>query len=111
MAKTEYEIDLNSAVNFAPKNDAEEIIQNVKTIINTRLGNVPLDRNFGLSWDYLGLPIGVAKDRFKIALYDALEAFEPRAEISKILFEDDEKYITEGILKPRIFIFIEEQGV
>lgn len=110
MAKKEYEIDLDAAVNFAPRNEAEEIIQNVRTIINTCLGSVPLERNIGISWDYLGLPIGVAKDRLKIAIFDAVEEFEPRAEISQIVYEATDKLnqAAQGILRPKVFIFIEE---
>ena len=50
---TEYEITADaSSINFAPASTTAEIIQNVRTILATRKGDVPLDREFGLSWDF-----------------------------------------------------------
>ena len=39
-------------VNFGAKG-IDEVIQNVKTILTTRVGTVPLDREFGLNYDQL----------------------------------------------------------
>lgn len=51
-------VSLDSDVNFAPETEVVEILQNVRTILATRKGSVPLDRDFGLSWQYLDAPTG-----------------------------------------------------
>ena len=40
-----------SEVNFAPASERDEVVQNVRTILATRVGTVPLDRDFGFRRD------------------------------------------------------------
>ena len=52
------EVNINNltstgAINFAPASTAEEVIQNVRTILTTTVYSVPLDRNFGINPDML----------------------------------------------------------
>ena len=57
----DYLVTLDSTVNFAPKTEVEEILQNVRTILATRLGTVPLHRGFGVTWEHIDKPLHVAK--------------------------------------------------
>ena len=46
-------VSLDSDVNFAPETEVVEILQNVRTILATRKGSVPLDRDLdcpGSTW-------------------------------------------------------------
>lgn len=89
------------AVNFAPENLLVEVIQNVKTILNTPEGTVPLDRDFGLTQDYIDAPINQAKALFADDAVKKINRYEPRAEVDEILFSGD---ATAGNLKPTVRI-------
>ena len=51
-------VNLDADVDFNPASVVAEVLQNVRTILSTRKGSVPLDRDFGISWEYLDRPIG-----------------------------------------------------
>ena len=62
---SEYLVNLKQGVDFAPSSEIAEILQNVRTILTTRLGSVPLERDFGLSWEHIDQPINVARALMK----------------------------------------------
>lgn len=99
-----YLIDKNMKVNFSPKNEVEEILQNIRTILSTIKGSVPLDREFGIDASYLDAPTPVAKAMLSSEILQAVRKYEPRAEITKIEFEGD----LNGVLKPRIEVRIND---
>ena len=109
----EYLVSLSEQVDFLPKTVAEEVVQNVRTILDTIVGSVPIERNIGISWDYVGKPMPVAMDMLRIAVNDAIARQEPRAQILSITFDPPEnsiEFAEQGILKPRVRIYIDEQG-
>lgn len=109
----EYEVSLTEKVDFAPSTVAKEVLQNVRTILDTVVGTVPLERNIGISWDYVGKPMPVAMDMLRIAVNDAIARQESRAQILSIKFDQPEnniEFAEQGILKPRVRIYINEQG-
>ena len=90
-------------VNFGPASLQEEVLQNVRTILATRRGTVPLDRSLGVAWDFVDLPLEVARARISQDVIDAIEENEPRAEIVRVTFAGDG---VEGSLKPTVRIRI-----
>lgn len=109
----EYEVSLTDKVDFAPESVAKEVVQNVRTILDTVVGSVPLERDIGISWDYVGKPLPVAMDMLRIAVNNAIAVQEPRAQIVSIKFDQPEnniEFAEQGILKPRVRIYIDEQG-
>lgn len=90
-------------VNFRPASLQEEVLQNVRTILATRRGTVPLDRAFGVAWDFVDLPIQVARARISQDVIDAIEDYEPRAEVVRVTFNGDG---LEGSLQPTVRIRI-----
>ena len=56
-----YSVKLDQSVNFAPETVEEEVLQNVRTILLTRVGAVCLHRDFGVSWEHLDKPYPVAR--------------------------------------------------
>lgn len=107
----EYEVSLSEKVNFAPSTVAAEVLQNVRTILDTIVGSVPLERDVGISWDYVGKPMPVAMDSLRVAVNDAITAQEPRAKILSIDFDEPDnsiEFAEQGILKPRVRIYIDE---
>lgn len=74
-------------INLAPESTVEEVLQNVSVIISTPKFSVPLDRGMGLAQRFLDKPIQVAQSILISEVMDAIEEYEPRAEIENVTFE------------------------
>ena len=97
-----------SEINLIPATEFEEILQNVKTILATVKGTVPLDRNFGIDKKILDLPVNVAKAKISAAIVKAINEFEPRVKVRKIYYDNTDRETLDGIIKPRVDVDIEE---
>lgn len=75
------------SITFAPRNEAEEILQNVLTICTTMKYSCPLDREFGVEAGYLDDAVNSARAKIASEIVNAVRKFEPRAKIQKIDFE------------------------
>ena len=100
-----------SGINFSPQSTAEEVIQNVRCILATRKGSVPFDRTFGVSWGMLDKPLPVAKAMMIAAVVEAVQEYEPRAEVRGVRFDADADAAMEGRLNPIVTIEIREDEV
>jgi len=78
-----------------------EVKQNVRTIILTRKGTVPLDRNFGISFDFLDTPIDTIKAKIEQEIFMALHTYEPRAVFRQVFWDGD---ALSGRVSPRVSI-------
>ncbi len=78
----------------------DEIIQNIKTILTTPVGTVPFDRDFGIDWSLLDLPVREAKAKLTIEYAEKIRKYEPRVNIKEVAFLTNEH----GQLKPRVVI-------
>ena len=78
---------------LCPTSTVEEVLQNVRVIISTIRGEVPLDRSFGLEGKFLDKPIPAAQSILIAEVLEALEAYEPRANVLSINFDVDEAAI------------------
>lgn len=95
----------SASINFSP-NLAEEITQNVRTIINTVKGSVPFDKSFGLDSSSLDEPTLIAQARLTGMITTAIQTYEPRASVVQVLYESDDQ---NGILQPIVQIEIVEE--
>lgn len=77
-------------INLFPKTLMEEVAQNVGIIIASAKFSVPLDRDFGTSHSQIDTPINLAQPRLIMEIIDAVEKYEPRAEIISIDIKQDE---------------------
>lgn len=95
-------INLSEAysIKFSPS-PSEEIIQNVRTILGTLQGSVPLDRGFGIDSTIIDEPVMIAKARLTSAIIEAIELFESRAVVEVVRFEDD---LLNGKLVPIVYL-------
>lgn len=98
--------DTKPAINFAPATIAEEVLQNVQTILTTIKYSVPLDRNFGIDGSVVDLPIDVARAKITNEVFRAIRQYEPRAKIESITFTGEET----GKLVPTVEVKIDETG-
>lgn len=107
-ASQAYSVSLLETVDFAPASEAAEVLQNVRTILSTRRGTVPLDRDFGLSWSYIDRPLPVARMMLKAEIIQALQVYEPRAQVTAVDFQDSTEEAMDGILKPIVRLKLAE---
>ena len=103
-----YTVSLLNRIDFSPADEVTEILQNIRTIITTVIGSVPLDRDFGISWDHLDMPLPVAQTLMRTAIIDAIREFEPRATIVSIEFDENTDDAMDGIMKPKVIVSIGE---
>lgn len=74
-------------INLAPEDTTEEVLQNVAVILSTPKFSVPLERGLGLAQRFLDKPIPAARSILISEVLEAIEEFEPRAEVENVTFE------------------------
>ena len=90
MSYTVSERDLKQ-INLNEADPVAAILQNVAIILSTRQNSVPLGRDFGLPMRFIDKPIPVAEVMMVAEIEEAIEEYEPRAEVVDITFEADPK--------------------
>lgn len=104
-----YTIALKNEISFAPADETEEILQNVRHILNTRIGTAPLQRGFGISWEHLDKPRRVAEVLMRSAIVEAVESFEPRAKVVSVQFKNGLEDELDGVLHYAVTVAIGEE--
>lgn len=90
-------------ITFAPHSIEEEVIQNIRTILTTRRGSVPLDRDFGLDTSIIDQPVNRIRALLTTDIIETVERYEPRAEVTAVDFSGDG---VEGVIVPRVKVVI-----
>lgn len=90
-------------IDLFPQTELVEVIQNVRTIITTIQGTVPLDRDFGIDVDVIDKPINVVRPLLVKEIKEKLEKYEPRAKLVSINWDGDGM---EGKLIPTVRVAI-----
>lgn len=91
-------------INFVPASEYEEILQNVRTIINTLKKTVPMDREFGINGEIIDMPIAAAQAKITGEIVAAVSKYEPRAKVVSVSYEGKE---TDGQLLPTVRVRIQ----
>ena len=91
-------------IDFAPITVVEEVLQNVRCIMETTKFSVPLDRDFGIDADALDMPIDIAKAKLMPEIFMAIAKYEPRATVIEISWDGE----LQGILRPKVQVRIDE---
>jgi len=93
-------------IDFAPTPEAE-LIQNVRTILTTIQGTVPLDRAFGIEHTITDEPTLIARARLTSAIVAAVKEYEPRVNVTQVEYKADDD---QGRLIPIVYIEPVEEG-
>ena len=80
------------------------VLQNIAVILKTPKGSVPMYREFGLSQSFLDRPMPVARNMLISAVKEAIERWEPRAEIVDVTFSGNAS--NPGELNPTVEVKI-----
>ena len=78
-----------AAIKILPENEIEEIAQNVRMILSTAAGTVPLDREFGVDGNLIDLPVGAAQAKMTAEIATAVNRFEPRARVKSVKYSGE----------------------
>ncbi len=70
--------------------DIADIKRCLECLYQTAEGTCPLDREFGLNTDFVGMPMDVAKSQFAVEIIDKTDRYEPRATVKDINFSFNE---------------------
>lgn len=100
----QYEVSVKApeSIDIAPKNDVNEILQNVSTILATTKGTIPLDREFGIDGSVIDMPTMQAQAYLTNEIFQAIRRYEPRVSIDNITFDGE----ISGKLIPKVVITI-----
>lgn len=79
----------------------DEVVQNVRTILTTRKGSVPLDRELGLDFSVLDSPLPKAQAALQSDIFLQVQKYEPRAVITRIAFANEP---LSGRLLPTVYL-------
>lgn len=85
----------------------EGLTQEIRMLLATRKGSVPLDRDYGLTWEYVDLPMPEAMPYMIAEIASQLEKYVPRIKVRDIMFKSDDP--VEGILQPTVTVEIREK--
>lgn len=80
------------------------VLQNIAVILKTPKGSVPMYREFGLSQSFLDRPMPVARNMLISAVKEAIERWEPRAEVVDVTFAENAS--NPGELNPTVEVKI-----
>lgn len=78
-----------SSVRLQEEDTVRSVLQNIAVILATPKGSVPLYRTFGLAQDFLDRPMSAAKVMMIAAVKEAVEEWEPRAQVTDVTFQED----------------------
>lgn len=71
-------------IQIMPKTEIEEVLQNIKTILSTYKGTVPLMRDFGINPNLIDqLQTESFKQKLKSEIITQIEKYEPRVKVKK----------------------------
>ncbi len=98
------------AIVIAPESVLEEVVQNVRMIITTPKGSVPLDRDFGLDFDVIDRPMPVARALMEVDIVDQVGRYEPRARVLQVSWAEDETQAMDGRAVAQVLIDVEDAG-
>lgn len=84
----------------------EEIYQNVRTILATPKGTVPLDRDFGVDQAFLDQPTSIVMARALPGIVEAVEKYEPRVRVTAVGWVESDA--ADGRMIPNVRIRIRD---
>ena len=84
-----------------------EVLQNVRIILSTIKGSVPLDREFGVSAAFLDQPLPAAKAKLTAEIVEAVERHEPRAKVTSVTWGENPGEAMDGRLFPKVRVYID----
>ena len=83
--------------------ERQEVTRNVRNILTTPVGSCPLYRDFGIDASPVDYPMDTAQNIIAVEIAEAVERYEPRAQVTEVTFDPD----MSGLLKAKVVVRIE----
>ena len=96
-----------TCIRLNEQDTVKSVLQNVAIILSTRKGTVPMYRGFGIDQRFVDKPVPIAKTMLYVDVKEAIEEYEPRAEVVNVMFQEDPA--TPGRLIPTVEVEIIER--
>ena len=85
-------------LSLAPATEAEARAQELYILLNTILGECPMYRDFGISRDYIHMPVNAARTALTLAITEAIRKYFPDMRLVNVRFEKSN--VGEGFITP-----------
>lgn len=85
------------------------LAQEVRTLLATRKGSVPLDREFGVDWSFVDSPVSAAMPRIVAEYARQIERYVPRVRVLSITFAPARSEALEGGLRPVVKLAVRKE--
>ena len=85
------------------------LAQEIRTALATRKGSVALDRDFGLSWELVDLPLPESRPLLVAEIGRGLERCVPRIRVKSVTFKADAPGAADGKLTPVVAVEIRKE--
>lgn len=82
------------------QNELESIDRCIQFLMSVRRGTYPMDRRFGLSWDYVDMNPMQAANGLAADLSETLPLYEDRVKLDRVAMQ----YSESGMLEPVIYL-------
>lgn len=86
-----------------------QLAQEVRTLLSTSRGSVPLDRDFGVSWELIDMTLPQAKQMLIAEVAQQIERYVPRVKFKGIAFPDTRPEAVDGRLAFKVTVTIREE--
>lgn len=89
-----------------------QLAQEIRTVLATRKGSVPLDRDFGVSWELIDKPLPAARQVIIAEVARQLEKYVPRIKFKGIAFPAQQATDTaDGVLRCVVTVSVREEFI
>ena len=105
-----YKIRANEKVSYSlcERDTVKSVLQNCHLFLSTRIGTIPMYREYGLDMDFVDRPANVVQSMMIPKVREGLAVFEPRAIFVNLTFEQDVN--VPGRIIPILEVEINEQN-
>lgn len=86
------------------------LAQEIRTVLTTRKGSVPLDRDFGLDWNILDCPLHEVKTRYVADVTRQVEKYVPRVKVVEVDFKTSGD-AADGLVHPVVKVSVRPEYV
>ncbi|MDR2946278.1 MAG: hypothetical protein LBV79_05995 [Candidatus Adiutrix sp.] len=85
------------------------LAQEVRTVMTTRKGSLPLDRDFGIDFSIIDRPVNTVLPTYVAEVARQIEKYVPRVQVLSVTFTPSAPDAADGILHPVARVRVREE--
>ncbi len=82
-------IEIQEISQAPPADEREAILNGLNLLYSTRAGELSMDRDFGIDWAAVDMPLETAKAMLSAEVIEKTERYEPRVAVSGVSWTRD----------------------